>query len=58
MEDIIKALEAPVNPNIPHLQTGDSVSVHASSRSSRKRLCVDLLTQQGAARWLRPFSIF
>ena len=28
MTDIIKALEAPKNPNIPELRPGDSVSVH------------------------------
>jgi len=29
MSDPMKALEAPVNPNIPDLQPGDTVSVHA-----------------------------
>jgi large subunit ribosomal protein L19 len=39
MEELIKALEAPVNPNIPHLQTGDSVSVHVKIREgTRERI--------------------
>ncbi len=29
MSDPMKALEAPVNPNIPDLRPGDTVSVHA-----------------------------
>lgn len=29
MSDPLKALEAPVNPNIPDLRPGDTVSVHA-----------------------------
>jgi large subunit ribosomal protein L19 len=29
MSDPLKALEAPVNPNIPELRPGDTVSVHA-----------------------------
>ncbi len=28
MTDLLKAVEAPVNPNIPELRSGDSVSVH------------------------------
>jgi large subunit ribosomal protein L19 len=28
MPDLLKAVEAPVNPNIPELKPGDSVSVH------------------------------
>ena len=28
MSDLVKALEAPVNPNIPELRPGDTVSVH------------------------------
>jgi large subunit ribosomal protein L19 len=28
MPDFVKAVEAPVNPNIPELKPGDSVSVH------------------------------
>jgi large subunit ribosomal protein L19 len=28
MPDLLKAVEAPVNPNIPELNAGDSVSVH------------------------------
>jgi large subunit ribosomal protein L19 len=28
MTDLLKAVEAPVNPNIPDLQAGDAVSVH------------------------------
>ena len=28
MNDLIKSLEAPVNPNIPELRSGDSVKVH------------------------------
>ena len=29
MSDPLKALEAPINPNIPDLRPGDTVSVHA-----------------------------
>ena len=28
MPDLIKAVEAPINPNVPAMQPGDSVSVH------------------------------
>jgi large subunit ribosomal protein L19 len=28
MSDLLKAVEAPVNPNIPQLYSGDTVSVH------------------------------
>jgi large subunit ribosomal protein L19 len=28
MTDLVKAVEAPVNPNIPELRSGDTVSVH------------------------------
>ena len=28
MEDLLKSIEAPANPNIPELRPGDSVSVH------------------------------
>jgi large subunit ribosomal protein L19 len=28
MTDLLKAVEAPVNPNIPELRSGDTVSVH------------------------------
>jgi large subunit ribosomal protein L19 len=28
MPDLLKAVEAPVNPNVPELHAGDSVSVH------------------------------
>ncbi|MBI9044506.1 MAG: 50S ribosomal protein L19 [Anaerolineaceae bacterium] len=28
MEDLLKAVEAPVNPNVPELRSGDIVSVH------------------------------
>ena len=32
MSDLIKAIEAPVNPNIPELRPGDTVSVFARIR--------------------------
>lgn len=39
MQDIIKALEAPVNPNIPNIQPGDTVSVHVRiSEGERERI--------------------
>ena len=28
MTDVVKVLEAPINPNIPELRSGDTVSVH------------------------------
>jgi large subunit ribosomal protein L19 len=28
MTDVVKALEAPINPNIPELHSGDTVNVH------------------------------
>ena len=41
MSDLLKAFDAPENPNIPALHTGDSVSVHAYCELT------DLATQQG-----------
>lgn len=39
MSDIIKAYEAPANPNIPDLRTGDMVSVHVKIKEgSRERI--------------------
>lgn len=39
MSDLIKAYDAPVNPNIPELRTGDSVSVHVKIKEgSRERI--------------------
>jgi large subunit ribosomal protein L19 len=32
MTDLIKAVEAPVNPNVPELRPGDSVNVHVRIR--------------------------
>jgi large subunit ribosomal protein L19 len=36
MSDVIKAIEAPVNPNIPELYTGDTVSVHLRIREGQR----------------------
>ena len=39
MQDHIKAVEAPVNPNIPELRAGDSVSVHVRiTEGQRERI--------------------
>ena len=39
MSDLLKSLEAPVNPNIPELQPGDVVSVHVKIKEgSRERI--------------------
>jgi large subunit ribosomal protein L19 len=39
MSEILKALEAPVNPNIPELRSGDAVSVHVKIREgTRERI--------------------
>ena len=39
MTELMKAIEAPVNPNIPDLQPGDVVSVHVKIREgSRERI--------------------
>ena len=39
MSDLIKAYDAPVNPNIPELRTGDSVSVHVKIKEgTRERI--------------------
>lgn len=39
MSDLLKAVEAPVNPNIPDLQPGDSVSVHVKiTEGNRERI--------------------
>jgi len=41
MEDLIKSLEAPDNPNIPELRPGDSVKVHVRIVDvNRKRIQV------------------
>ena len=36
MSDLIKAYDAPVNPNIPELRTGDSVSVHVKIKEGNR----------------------
>jgi len=39
MDDILKSLDAPVNPNIPELRAGDVVSVHVKIREgTRERI--------------------
>ena len=39
MSELIKAIEAPVNPNIPSLSPGDVVSVHVKIKEgSRERI--------------------
>jgi large subunit ribosomal protein L19 len=36
MQDHIKAVEAPVNPNIPQLRPGDTVSVHVRIKEGQR----------------------
>ena len=36
MEDLLKAVEAPVNPNIPDLRPGDTVSVHVKIKEGNR----------------------
>ncbi len=36
MSDLIKAVEAPVNPNIPQLFSGDTVSVHVKIKEGNR----------------------
>lgn len=36
MSDILKAYDAPVNPNIPDLKTGDTVSVHVKIKEGNR----------------------
>ncbi len=36
MTDLLKAIEAPVNPNIPDLQPGDAVSVHVRIKEGER----------------------
>lgn len=36
MDDKLKAFEAPVNPNIPELTTGDTVSVHVKIKEGNR----------------------
>lgn len=36
MTDILKALEAPVNPNVPELRPGDAVSVHVRIKEGER----------------------
>ncbi len=39
MNDLMKAIEAPVNPNVPSLQPGDTVSVHLKiTEGTRERI--------------------
>ncbi len=39
MTDILRTIEAPVNPNIPELQPGDAVSVHVKIKEgTRERI--------------------
>jgi len=39
MNDLMKTLEAPVNPNIPEIRSGDSVSVHVKIKEGdRERI--------------------
>lgn len=36
MEDVLKAVEAPVNPNVPDLLPGDTVSVHVKIKEGNR----------------------
>lgn len=36
MSDLLKAVEAPVNPNIPDLHPGDTVSVHVKIKEGNR----------------------
>jgi len=36
MNDLLKSIEAPVNPNIPELRPGDSVSVHVKIKEGNR----------------------
>jgi len=36
MTDLLKEIEAPVNPNIPDLQPGDAVSVHVKIKEGNR----------------------
>ncbi len=36
MSDVISAIQAPVNPNIPELRTGDTVSVHVKIKEGNR----------------------
>ncbi len=36
MSDLIKAIEAPVNPNLPELHPGDTVSVHVRIQEGQR----------------------
>jgi large subunit ribosomal protein L19 len=36
MEDLLKSVEAPANPNIPELHTGDTVSVHVKIKEGNR----------------------
>jgi large subunit ribosomal protein L19 len=36
MNDLLKSLDAPVNPNIPDIQAGDSVSVHVKIKEGNR----------------------
>jgi large subunit ribosomal protein L19 len=36
MSDFLKSVEAPVNPNIPDLQPGDTVSVHVKIKEGNR----------------------
>jgi len=41
MDQILKSLEAPVNPNVPELRTGDVVNVHVKIKEgARERVQV------------------
>jgi large subunit ribosomal protein L19 len=36
MDEILKAVEAPANPNIPELRSGDTVSVHVKIKEGNR----------------------
>jgi large subunit ribosomal protein L19 len=36
MNELLKSVEAPVNPNIPELRTGDTVSVHVKIKEGNR----------------------
>ncbi len=36
MEDLLKSVEAPTNPNIPELRSGDTVSVHVKIKEGNR----------------------
>jgi len=58
MSEIIKALEAPVNENIPELRPGDDVSVHLRIREGERERIQESARANATRRCSPPDKVY